>query len=237
MSATHTKDNPVIHQNISYYDEIAHVYDQVMDADRSNELVRKMVREKMRRVLQSGWVIDFGGGTGLDLEWLSQAGYHIIFCEPSEAMREKAIALNNTTVLNQDIHFLDAANTDFMQWRRQPPFHRKADALIANFGVINYIPDLKSLFQNLAAALKPGAHVLLVTLKLSLRQRLRWHRRNALKSLFFRIPFVMYITYNTKQQTVFVHSEKEIRKAAAQHFEFRESQPVTGFTFIHLTRR
>jgi SAM-dependent methyltransferase len=237
MSATHTKDNPVIHQNISYYDEIAHVYDQIMDADRSNELVRKMVREKMRRVLQSGWVIDFGGGTGLDLEWMSQAGYHIIFCEPSEAMREKAIELNNTTVLNQDIHFLDTANTDFMQWRRQPPFHRKADALIANFGVINYIPDLESLFQNLAAALKTGAHVLLVTLKLSLRQRLRWHRRNALKSLFFRIPFVMYITYNTKQQTVFVHSENEIRKAAAPHFEFRESQPVTGFTFIHLTRR
>lgn len=237
MSATHTNDNPVIHQNISYYDEIAPVYDQIMDADRSNEQVRKKLREKLRRLLQSGWVIDFGGGTGLDLDWLSQAGYHIIFCEPSEAMRTKAIQLNNTAVMNPDIHFLDSANTDFMQWRRQAPFHRKADALIANFGVINYIPDLDALFQNLAVALKPGAHVLLVTLKLSLKKRLRWHRRNALKSLFFRIPFVMYITYHAKRQTVFVHTEKEIRKAAARHFEFRESQPVTGFTIIHLTRR
>ena len=237
MGATHTKDNPVIHQNISYYDEIAHVYDQIMDADRSNELVRKLIREKLRRLVQSGWVIDFGGGTGLDLEWLSRAGYHIIFCEPSDAMREKAIQLNKTTILDQDIHFLDPANTDFKQWRMQAPFSKKADALIANFGVINYIPELDELFQNLAAALKPGAHVLLVTLKLSLRKRLRWHRRNALKSLVFRIPFVMYITYHTKVQTVFVHSEKEIRKAAAAHFEFRDSQPVTGFTLIHLTRR
>ena len=237
MSETPTKDNPVIHQNISYYDEIAPIYDQVMDADRSNEQVREMVREKLRGLLPSGWVIDFGGGTGLDLEWLSQAGYHIIFCEPSEAMREKAIQLNTTAIRNQKIHFLPALHTDFMQWRLQPPFFKKADALIANFGVINYIPDLAALFQNLAVALKPGAHVLLVTLKLSLRKRLRWHRRNALKSLLLRIPFVMYITYNTKRQTVFVHTEKEIRKAAAAHFEFRESQPVTGFTFIHLTRR
>jgi SAM-dependent methyltransferase len=230
-------ESAIIHQNISYYNEIAGQYDQIMDADSSNELVRRKLKEKLRSLLLSGRVVDFGGGTGLDLEWLTAAGYTIYFCEPSEAMRKKAMALNNFDKLQRSITFLETEKTDFTKWDAAPPFPGKADALIANFGVLNYIPDLGSLFQNLANVLKPGAPLLLVILKMSFRRRLKWHRRNALWSLLTGTTFVMYITHNNERQTVFVYTAKKIERAAARWFEFRESEPVTGFSLLHLTRK
>jgi len=41
---------------------------------------------------------------------------------------------------------------------------------------------------------------------------LKWHRRNAIKSFFFRIPFVMYVWNGEYKQTVFVHTIKKIKK-------------------------
>jgi SAM-dependent methyltransferase len=230
-------ESAIIHQNISYYNEIAGQYDQIMDADRSNDEVRQKLKEKLRSILQSGWVIDFGGGTGLDLEWLSEAGYKIYFCEPSEAMRARAMALNNFEKLQRNIIFLETEKTDFTKWNKEPPFPRKADALIANFGVLNYIPDLDWLFQNLALVLESGAHVLLVILKMPFRRRLKWHRRNALWSLLSGKTFVMYISHNSERQIVFVHAANKIRKAAAPWFQFQESEPITGFSLLHLTRK
>jgi SAM-dependent methyltransferase len=230
-------ESAIIRQNISYYNEIAGQYDQIMDADRSNEQVRQKLKEKLISNLQSGWVIDFGGGTGLDLEWLSEAGYNIYFCEPSQPMRSRAMALDNFEKLHRNIIFLESEKTDFSKWHKESPFPGKADALIANFGVVNYIPDLKCLFQNLAIVLQPGAPMMLVTLKISFRRRLKWHRRNALWSLLWGKTFVMYISHNSERQTVFVHSANRIRKAAARWFEFRGSQPVSGFSLLHLTRK
>jgi SAM-dependent methyltransferase len=230
-------ESAIIRQNVSFYNEIAGQYDQIMDADRSNEQVRQKLKEKLRGLVRSGWVIDFGGGTGLDLDWLSEAGYNIYFCEPSEAMRTRAMALNNFEKLRRNIIFLEAEKTDFTKWDKQPPFPGKADALIANFGVVNYIPDLKGLFENLSIVLPTGAPVLLVTLKLPFRKRLKWHRRNALWSLLTGKTFVMYIRHIRERQIVFVHSANSIRKAASGWFEFRESEPVTSFTLLHLTRK
>jgi SAM-dependent methyltransferase len=227
-------DPAIIHQNIAYYDEIAGQYDQVMDADSSNELVRLKLKEKLLSVLPSGRVIDFGGGTGLDLPWLSAAGNSVYFCEPSEPMRKKAMAQKDIV---GNIVFLETEKTDFRKWDAALPFPVKADALIANFGVLNYIPDLDWLFQSLSMALKPGAHMLLVILKLSLRQRLKWHRRNATWSLFTGKTFVMYISHNRERQTVFVHRISKMKKAAERWFEYRGSEPVTGFHLLHFIRK
>jgi SAM-dependent methyltransferase len=230
-------ESAIIHQNISYYNEIAEQYDQIMDADRGNEQVRQKLKEKLRSLLVAGWVIDFGGGTGLDLEWLSEAGYKIYFCEPSEAMRERAKALYSFEKLQRNIIFLEKEKADFTKWGPMPPFAGKADALIANFGVVNYIPDLKWLFQNLATVLQSGAPMLLVTLNIPFRKRLKWHRRNAFWSLLSGKTFVMYIDHNQERQTVFVHSTNKIRKAAERFFHFRESEPLEGFSLLHLTRK
>lgn len=229
----------VMGENRSYHDQAADSYDHTMDQDPANKIVRQKVKEKLCSLLSSGWVLDFGGGTGLDLEWLTGQSYRVLFCEPSVAMREKAIHYNQQVLQSDRITFLDTDKTDFSTWHRELPFAPKCDAVLSDFGALNYIPDIGLLFRNMARVLKPGGHFVLLILKLSLKKRLKWHRRNALKSLLFRKPFVMYIPYDeTGKQTVFVYTLKEIKEASAPYFTFggEESLDAYDFTLIHLIR-
>jgi SAM-dependent methyltransferase len=228
----------VIGQNISYHNGVAEAYDQIMDDDPANKVIRQKVREKLCGLLPSGRVLDFGGGTGLDMEWLVSHGYEVLFCEPSAAMREKAIHYNNTILRSDKITFLDDAVTDFIKWERHPPFSQKVDIVLSNFGPLNYIPDITLLFKNLARVIRPGGHMVLLVLQFDFKKRLKSHRRNAITSLLFRRPFVMYIPHKEYLQTVFVHSEKEIKKASAAYFIYagNESLAALGFTLIHLIR-
>jgi SAM-dependent methyltransferase len=228
----------VVEQNISYYNEVADRYDTIMDQDHSNKIVRQKVKDKFLSLVKSGTVLEFGGGTGLDLEWLTSAGYKIFFCEPSPAMREKAIEYNNSTLHYPDIFFLDTAKTDFTKWHADPPFPQQVDAILSNFGVINYIPDIGSLFNSLALVLKRGGQFIAIILDLNFKKRLKWHRRNAIRSLILRIPFKMYIPFKDKKQSVFVYTPREIEKASGRYFDHCECEFLTGldFTLIHLNR-
>lgn len=227
-----------IQQNLSYYDEVARTYNAIIDQDKTNQVVRQKVKETFLSFVKSGTVIDFGGGTGLDLEWLSAAGYKIVFCEPSSSMREKAMEYNNTVLQNPLIIFVDPPKTDFEKWHTYPPFSEPVDAMLSNFGVINYIQDINNLFCSIAAVVRPGGHFIAIMLDFTLNKRLKWHRRNAIRSLLFRVPFKMYIPYKDQRQTVFVHTVKEIKKASAKYFDYFETDApkIFDFTLIHLVR-
>lgn len=227
-----------IEKNISYYNEVACTYDSIMEQDESNKLVRQKVREKFLSTVKSGSVLDFGGGTGLDLDWLTTGDYDIFFCEPSAAMRDKAIHHNASILHNNRIIFLDKDKTNFMTWHSVRPFSIQVDAMLANFGVLNYIPDIGSLFNNLAVVLKPGGHFLLLILHLNFKKRVQWHRRNALYSLVFGTTFKMYIPFKEEKQTVFVYTPGEIKRASAEYFDYCEHELLKSFDFtlIHLIR-
>ena len=227
-----------IEQNISYYNEVARSYNSIMEKDESNKFVRQRVRDKFFSIVTSGSVLDFGGGTGLDIDWLSTRDYNIFFCEPSAAMREKAIHHNESTLHNNRIIFLEPDKTNFNNWHSNPPFSTPVDAVLSNFGVLNYIPDIRWLFHNMAGVLKPGGHFLFLILHLNLKKRLQWHRRNALHSLVFGTTFKMYIPFKEEKQTVFVYTPREIRRASAEYFDYGEHEILKpfDFTLIHLIR-
>jgi len=230
----------IANQNISYYDEIADSYDEILNRENSNKLVRQQVKEKFTSLLQpEQCVLDFGGGTGLDLEWLTANNYNIIFCEPSVIMREKAIQYNNTKLHNNTILFLGGDKTDFSTWNMSPPFSQQVEGILCNFGVINCIPDIEFLFKNLALVTKPGGHFVALFLDRSLKKMWKWHRRNTMRSLVFGSQFIMYVHHKEHKQTVFVHSVKEIKKAAASSFDYgsHKSLAESGFTLIHLIRK
>ena len=225
--------------NISYYDKIAGSYDDILNEESSNKVVRERVREKFTTLVpEKELVLDFGGGTGVDLDWLTANQYTILFCEPSASMREKAIHGGNKA---QDRHviFLENDKTDFSTWHENLPFERQADAILANFGVINCIPDINLLFQNLSLIIKPGGHFIAVFLDRPLRKMWSWHRRNTLKTLLLGLPFMMYVYYKENKQTVFVHSVKEIKRAAASSFDYVSHERIsnTGFILIHLVKK
>jgi SAM-dependent methyltransferase len=229
---------PVIRQNISYHDAAAAEYNAVMDSHRPNHLIRQRVKEKFRSLAPLGKVLDFGGGTGLDLGWLTAGGYEVLFCEPSACMRDQAVIYEKNVLKSGRITFLEKEQTGFHTWQHTPPFPGKVDAILSDFGPLNYIPDIRRLFTSLAGVIRPGGYFLLLVLHLPFSKRWKWHRRNAMASLLFRRTFRMYIPYKDHRQTVFVHTEKEITKAAAPWFRHGGTELLAqeNFTLIHLIR-
>jgi SAM-dependent methyltransferase len=133
---------------------------------------------------------------------------------------------------------LEGAQTDFFTWEKTLPFTGKVDAILSDFGPLNYIPDIGHLFKCLSRVIRPGGYFVLLVLYLPFVKRLKWHRRNAIGSLLFGGTFRMYIPYKEHRQMVFVHTEKEITKAAAPWFCFGGAELLTDhdFTLIHLIR-
>ena len=144
MSAiSNTSDIIINQQNISYYDEIAADYDAILKKDVTNLEVRKKVAEKFTSLVKAGSVLDFGGGTGQDMGWLSMHHYNIFFCEPSNGMRQIAMNRSEKDFADAKIYFVDQNKTDFRKWEVVIPFESKVDAVLANFAVFNCIPDIE----------------------------------------------------------------------------------------------
>lgn len=101
----------IIEQNISYYNSIGRQYDAMVDKS-SDKVIRQRVAGKFSSSMHSATVLDFGGGTGLDLQWLTDINNKIFLCESSKAMRRIAITVSKN-LLNQDIIFLDDSAADF----------------------------------------------------------------------------------------------------------------------------
>lgn len=234
----HTR-SAIIEQNISYYDKIAAEYDHILDQDTSNEVIRQEVAKKFQETVQPGLVLDFGGGTGKDLLWLTEKGYRVIFCEPSSKMREKAANLNERNFLKPKVHFLADDQTDFMQWSNHLPFSEKTDAVLCNFAVINCIPDIKSLFHNLALVMKPGANLIALILDNSFKKMMNQSRRKALASAIFGLPFRFSVHSKRHSQVVYTHTDNAIRKASEKYFEFKRKDGLNnhGFFLIHLVKK
>ncbi len=223
-------------KNIAFYNEIADQYDIILDQDNSNEIVRERVKEKFLGTVAGGLVLDFGGGTGRDLDWLIKK-YQVVFCEPSEGMRQKAIDRYSDEPLNKNLTFLKKDQVDFATWASQVPFSPKADAILSDFAVINCIAGIDLLFENLAYVLKPGGDLVALVLSHDYKKKWRWKLREFLRSVVSGRPVIKNIQYKQHRQTVYFHSRDQIKKASAAYFEMRSTEAVFEFSLIHLVRK
>ena len=224
-------------KNILYYNAIANEYNEMLDTI-PDKIVRNKVADKFCSAVNDGVILDFGGGTGLDIQWLTDKNFTIFFCEPAIGMRERAISAYSNLPQHKII-FLDDSATDFRQWHLQLPFPTQVDAVLCNFAVLNCIPDIELLFQNLALVIKPGADMIALVLSKKLKNKLNITFRSILKSFISYRPTTLNLTYKKHRQTVYVYSIKEIIKAASKKFSFCSSEilPGSGFTLIHLRRK
>jgi SAM-dependent methyltransferase len=229
----------VSRQNISYYDKIASDYDLILNQNGNNKLIRDNTASKFKDIVKGDCVLDFGGGTGLDLYWLDQENYRIIFCEPSKEMRQIAINRQINELPNANIHFLGDGEVDFRNWNDEFPFKEKVDAILANFAVVNCIPDIKLFFEKLALAIKPGGIVIALILKNGLLRRLQSNLKGTLKSFFTGYPTGFYIDFKGNRQLVYIHTKKSIRRASAGNFQLLRIEQLQkfGYDLIHLKRK
>jgi SAM-dependent methyltransferase len=220
-------------KNIAFYNEIAANYDTILDQESSNEIVRKRVKEKFISIVKSGWVLDFGGGTGRDINWLLDNKHKIIFCEPSKQMRQKAIDEHK----NNNITFLENDKVDFTNWHIELPFPIKAEAILSNFAVINCIDDIELLFKNLANVVKPGGHFIALMLNHKYKQTWRRKLREFVRSFISSKPSVINVNYKEHQQTVYVYSPRNIKKASSVYFDICSQETLFQFTLFHFVRK
>src|SRR6267154_3512964 len=116
-------------RNILYYNSIADEYNYMLDKN-PDKIIRQKVAKFFCDIIKDAVVIDFGGGTGLDLPWLAANNHTVFFCEPSVGMRQKAIA-SREGLLDDNVIFLNDVQADFRHWKLKPPFAGKADAVLA----------------------------------------------------------------------------------------------------------
>lgn len=129
----------------TYYDHIAGNYNCHMTA--SDNETRKRVIKIFKANMTRGNILDFGGGTGLDLPDLLCDQYKVFFLEPSANMR--AIAIKSVSANPGKPVFVEE-KIDFRQWSdNNLPFAGKMNGVLANFAVLNCISDIDILFERL----------------------------------------------------------------------------------------
>jgi SAM-dependent methyltransferase len=202
-----------------FYDRIAVAYDELLTHQDLG--VRELVESQFLERVSNGCVLDFGGGTGLDLEWLSRSQKLVYFLEPSVRMR--SVAKDRCQGYKGYIKILDE-ELDFKQWKMNShPFEPKVNGILANFAVFNCISELKLLFQSFYHITAKDSFVLATVLK----PASRFHQ---LKYLFRakKRSELTYSSYEGLQHVAYRYRLEDFSAAIKDLFILTAFQPVPG---------
>jgi ubiquinone/menaquinone biosynthesis C-methylase UbiE len=210
-----------MHTNNSFYDLIANDYERLLtESDRS---ARDEVKNLFLNFVRDGIVLDFGGGTGLDLDWISKNNSRILFLEPSDGMRAKALdrasAFDNVTVMDNDL--------DFNMWsEKHLPFVEKVDGVLANFAVLNCIEDIETLFDKLALISHKGSYFVATIINSSPLKLFKTYSFFAALKLFFSSTLTIKNHYKGEDRETYIHSVRSLKNGCNDKFELIKQVPL-----------
>jgi len=221
----------------SFYNAVADDYDNHMTA--SDKRVRETLSFIFRNHVSSGGILDFGGGTGLDLAWLRDLGYRVYFLEPSFNMR--AIAKKKVVPsagLNDPMFIED--NTNFCTWTAEhSPIPEKLQGVLANMGVLNCIEKLDIFFEKMAGICNKKGHIIATVLDSRPGVMFKQYSIFTVLRLFFTGKVKILNEYKGTYHETYVHSIKSIRKASDNYFEIKSCQRLafSAFTVLILFKK
>jgi len=222
---------PHIISPTSFYDTIAGDYNSHMhDGDGIRDAIQELFS---MHVPEGSKVLDFGGGTGLDIPRMSKH-YQVLFLEPSEKMRSIAKEVDK-----QNVQFIEK-NLDFNKWLPgNLPFEEKADAVLMNYAVLNCIKNIEVLFEKLSMLCNDGCIIMAAVITHSneivfKNQPLKLVLHNMVNKL----P-IIYQNYNGVGHETYVHSLKSYKTAAKPYFNFVSYTPtsVANFHILILSKK
>jgi len=224
--------------NKNYYNTIAREYDSILEGIPNNKAIRAIVEKKFVKVVEPNKrVLDFGGGTGLDLPWLFKYSYRILFCEPSEEMRKLAIQRAQNY---EKITFLEHPLTNFKNWKVDFLNTQKADAVLLNFAVLNAIENIHELFEKLHAITATNSDLFLLVLYRFPTEKKSLIKRSLLQLKFHFLHFKKnhQTTYKEQKQFVYIHSLKCIKKQVNPYFNIVDITTIKNsyFMLLHLKK-
>jgi len=220
-----------------FYNEIATNYDEFLSMEK-DKIVRDEVKAYFCEQVNKGSMLDFGGGTGLDLMWLVEAEYQVYFCEPAEKMREKAIELSQNWSEEKRPIFLENPLHNFQNWDKGNLPFKDLNAILMNFGVINYIENLESLFDLFAQVTNKEADLIINLLSIRPQKKYSKLLKNVLKAFVKRENVKTGSSFNNMQHETTLYSPKEIEKAAKK-FKLVTKKSLghqSDFTLLHFKK-
>jgi len=217
---------------IRFYDNIAPEYNASFTPP--DELVRRIFSETFLETVKKGTIMDFGGGTGLDLMWMVQNFQKVYFMEPSEKMREIARETTARHHMKNLVAFLEN-HLDFNLWSESSlPTQEKMDGIAANFAVFNCIENLELLFEKLSIISNKNGHILATVINTNFVSI--WKNYSpivAIKSIMTKRLRVYNNHKGTGHPTYFFQL-KYLKSSSSKFFRFMAYKPVPGSPFAIL---
>ncbi|HEX3868226.1 MAG TPA: methyltransferase domain-containing protein [Gemmatimonadaceae bacterium] len=144
------------------FDAVAEQFDERYGAWLSVAAQRRAVRAELAKAFPIGArVLEIGGGTGDDAQWLIERGRDVLLTDVSPRMVR--IAAEKLRPLNASPPCVAPAETlgplaDELGRQGLPLF----EGVFSNFAGLNCVPDLEPVARGLARLVRPGGRVLIV---------------------------------------------------------------------------
>jgi SAM-dependent methyltransferase len=210
-----------------FYNAVASEYNGHMT--NSDRKVRGTVKYIFTNYVKAGNVLDFGGGTGLDIPWLVENNYNVIFLEPSENMRLEA---RRSIVSNSNVTFIEK-NTNFNNWSEvNLPFDQKVDGIISNFAVLNCIENIDGLFEKLSLISNRNCRFLATIIDPRLLNMSRNYSLLSAIKMFFGSKITVYNKYRNEYHPTYIHSLKALARSANSYFKLELVVPLVSSCFV-----
>lgn len=222
---------------VDFYNEVATSYNTRQTA--SDRIIREKVSKLFMQQVTQGNVLDLGGGTGLDMPWLMQAGYHVYFLEPSVNMRLVAKQTRVYPENNERITFIEAL-TDFCQWTPENlPFCEKMNGVLLNFAVLNSIKDLHLFFEKIRMICNGGCYLIITMIDARPGTILKKHGLFHFAKQLIEGKSAFDVHFNDIAHKTFIYSLSYLRNCSHQYFTYVASQShgLSGFIIVILSAK
>lgn len=202
------------------FDAIAPVFDDRFGAWASVAAQRRAVRNALlKQFPPQGHVLEIGGGTGEDAEFLARRGFRVLLTDPSPAMAN--IARQRLSSLGSCARIVAAEEMESFAEERRAAGEPLLDGAFSNFAPLNCVQDIRPVARGLASLLKPGAAAMLVVFGTCcpaemLLETLRGRPGNAIRR-FRRGPAPASLA--KRKFEVFYHRAADLRHAFQPWFE------------------
>lgn len=144
------------------FDAVAEGFDARFGAWLSVAAQRRAVRAALAAAFPPGaHLLEIGGGTGEDAQWLLERGRRVLLTDPSPAMVRIAGA-KLATYSDFAVAQAGAEDLEAFALRREAAGAPRLDGAYSNFAGLNCVVDLAPFARGLARLVRPGAPVLLV---------------------------------------------------------------------------
>ena len=217
---------------IRFYDRIAPEYNATLT--QPDEIVRRIFSETFLNIVKTGNIMDFGGGTGLDLLWMVQNFQKVYFMEPSQKMREIARETAARHYMKNLVEFLEN-HLDFNLWSESNlPVQEKMDGIAANFAVFNCIENLDVLFEKLTLICHKNGHILATVINSDFFSI--WKNYSpivAIKSIMNK-RLRVYNNHNGVGHPTYFFQLKYLKSTSSKFFNFISYKPIPGSPFAIL---